>query len=364
MSLGNKIKRLRREKGMTQEQLAELLGITSRAVSGWECDRTAPDISHIPALCRIFDVSADELLGIDTENGEQEIRKYLEKAEMLGNQGEGEERTHLLREAIHSFPRDHRIMLRLADSIVCEYSRKGIKDYGEVFALCRRILSECTDSAVRYEAIETLACAYGYAGKREEMLQLCEEMPRAHLSRENFMLYRWQGDRDFLERQGYTRYLICQLAEAIGAAPAHRHDDGSPILSERDQHLMLESVPKLLWLLFPDGDYLYAAQYGEIASSRLALRSLRKGEVEEAWEWLERAVDFAVHMDTYSFDAEHTSPILKGYVSGGWIPEEGGKNRSANLLRWLEKDREAEPLRADGRYPALRERIEKLGENK
>ena len=54
MSIGSTIKRLRREKDITQEQLAEYLGITSRAVSQWECDRTAPDISQLPALCHIL----------------------------------------------------------------------------------------------------------------------------------------------------------------------------------------------------------------------------------------------------------------------------------------------------------------------
>ncbi|MBQ9130605.1 MAG: helix-turn-helix transcriptional regulator, partial [Clostridia bacterium] len=54
MSIGSTIKRLRREKDLTQEQLAEYLGITSRAISQWECDRTAPDISQLPTLCHIF----------------------------------------------------------------------------------------------------------------------------------------------------------------------------------------------------------------------------------------------------------------------------------------------------------------------
>ena len=44
MSIGSTIKKLRRERNMTQEQLAECLGITANAVSQWECDRTAPDI--------------------------------------------------------------------------------------------------------------------------------------------------------------------------------------------------------------------------------------------------------------------------------------------------------------------------------
>ena len=99
MSIGTTIKRLRREKDITQEQLAEYLGITSRAISQWECDRTAPDISQIPALCHIFDVSSDVLLGIDIEKTNEEIKRYLTEAAELGNQGKGSERTALLREA-------------------------------------------------------------------------------------------------------------------------------------------------------------------------------------------------------------------------------------------------------------------------
>ena len=77
MSIGSTIKRLRREKDITQEQLAEYLGITSRAISQWECDRTAPDISQLPALCHIFDVSSDVLLGIDIEKNIRRNIKYM-----------------------------------------------------------------------------------------------------------------------------------------------------------------------------------------------------------------------------------------------------------------------------------------------
>ena len=45
MTIGSRIKQIRQEQNITQEQLADSLGITSKAVSQWECDRTAPDIS-------------------------------------------------------------------------------------------------------------------------------------------------------------------------------------------------------------------------------------------------------------------------------------------------------------------------------
>ena len=61
MTIGSVIRSLRRKNHMTQEQLAEALGITSRAVSQWECGNTAPDLSQIPPLCHLFGVTSDTL---------------------------------------------------------------------------------------------------------------------------------------------------------------------------------------------------------------------------------------------------------------------------------------------------------------
>lgn len=63
MSLGEKIASLRKAKGMTQEQLAEKCSVSAQAVSKWENDLTAPDISLLPHLSELLGVSCDELLG-------------------------------------------------------------------------------------------------------------------------------------------------------------------------------------------------------------------------------------------------------------------------------------------------------------
>ena len=359
MSIGSTIKRLRREKNITQEQLAEYLGITSRAISQWECDRTAPDISQIPALCHIFDISSDVLLGIDIEKNNEKIKKYLTEAVELGNQGKLSERTEILREANKKFPRDYRIMKSLAYSLVCEYSRKGIKEYDEVFGFCNRIIAECTDSIIRYEAIDILGHAYAYAGKKEEMLKLSKEMPRANFSYESFMMYRWKGDADFKEFQEYLSLLISRTAEIIGLAATQRHDNGDYIYSLEDKICLWQTEVGFLDLLFPDGDYQIKAQLGESACNFLCISYLRKQDCAEALKWLERGVDFAIHMDTYDFDAPHTSPILRGYSSGGWIMEAEG-NRSQSMLEWMENHYEVDVLRSDIRYEVLVDRLKKV----
>ena len=63
MTIGTNIKRLRQNKDVTQEQLGNALGITSQAVSKWECETALPDIDLLPKLADYFGISIDELLG-------------------------------------------------------------------------------------------------------------------------------------------------------------------------------------------------------------------------------------------------------------------------------------------------------------
>ena len=61
-TMGDKICALRKEKGLTQKELAEKMNVTDKAVSKWERNISCPDISSVPALAEILGVSADELL--------------------------------------------------------------------------------------------------------------------------------------------------------------------------------------------------------------------------------------------------------------------------------------------------------------
>lgn len=84
MNIGKKIKFLRRQNDMTQEQLADLLGVSYQAVSKWETDVSSPDLSLIVPLARLFHVSTDVLFGVDGENArrtefDSAIRKLLAK---------------------------------------------------------------------------------------------------------------------------------------------------------------------------------------------------------------------------------------------------------------------------------------------
>lgn len=68
MNLGEKIKELRKSKGITQEQLSDMLNVSSQAVSKWETGVANPDLALIPDLAKMFEVSTDELLGVDNKD--------------------------------------------------------------------------------------------------------------------------------------------------------------------------------------------------------------------------------------------------------------------------------------------------------
>lgn len=68
LKLGAAIKRLRTEKGITQEALADYVGVSFQAVSKWETDTTMPDITLLPKLAVFFGVSIDDLFSINTDD--------------------------------------------------------------------------------------------------------------------------------------------------------------------------------------------------------------------------------------------------------------------------------------------------------
>ena len=84
ISLGENIKAARKKMGITQEELATQIGVTSQAVSRWESGGGMPDISLIVPIARVLSVSADCLFGIEHENTdevlyEEEMKKFSDR---------------------------------------------------------------------------------------------------------------------------------------------------------------------------------------------------------------------------------------------------------------------------------------------
>ena len=76
---GENLKRLRLEKNLTQEKLADFLGVSFQSISKWERGDTYPDITMLPEIASFFKVSIDELLGVNKAQEEEEITRLLEE---------------------------------------------------------------------------------------------------------------------------------------------------------------------------------------------------------------------------------------------------------------------------------------------
>ncbi len=79
LKISKNLRELRQEKGWTQEQVAEKLGVSYQAVSRWETDATYPDIEILPVLADLFDVSLEKLMGVTKTEREEASEKYYQK---------------------------------------------------------------------------------------------------------------------------------------------------------------------------------------------------------------------------------------------------------------------------------------------
>jgi transcriptional regulator with XRE-family HTH domain len=75
INIGRVIMQGRKAKGITQEELAQFMGVSKVAVSKWETGQSYPDITYLPQLAAYFNISVDELLGYEPQMTKEEIRR-------------------------------------------------------------------------------------------------------------------------------------------------------------------------------------------------------------------------------------------------------------------------------------------------
>lgn len=79
INIGKMIAMKRRQKGLTQEELANYLGVSKASVSKWETGQSYPDITFLPQLATFFNITIDELMGYEPQLTKQDILKlYLQ----------------------------------------------------------------------------------------------------------------------------------------------------------------------------------------------------------------------------------------------------------------------------------------------
>lgn len=182
LNIGTNIKRLRLERGMTQEQLADLLTVSTAAVSKWEAKNTYPDITMLFPIAEIFGVSIDDLLGYDEAKAQKEVAKILAEYRELNLAGNFKEASRLIASARKKYPHNYHIMNKYmwdkAEGTSGNKREVILTHKDELLQICNTILDGCTVETIRIDAINMKAKILHAEGDTESAMKLLDELPK------------------------------------------------------------------------------------------------------------------------------------------------------------------------------------------
>ena len=243
-SLSERLKTLRKTKDMTQEQLAEYMGVSPQAVSRWETGATSPDISALPQLADLFGISIDELLGYDDVERQKEISSVIDAAEEQINKNITEKPITELRKALNKYPNNDRLLtcLMYALYVASENDDLCRKYDPEIISIYDRIQKYSADNYCRNETLRLLFRHYCDTDRIAEAKRLATNMASVETCYDYNIYWALKGEErvSFLENRisGDLR----QLSWDIWAYSVHSDisDDEKQQLNDLRQEIELK----------------------------------------------------------------------------------------------------------------------------
>ena len=197
LKFGENLRILRQNAGVTQDRLAEYLGITSQAVSRWESGTCYPDLEFLPGIASYFHTTVDALLGCDRT--EQEQNDAVLAMSALLSAGTREDAVQFAHEKLALYPGNHALAVMLASAMLLYGSTEphAAERYREGESLCRRVLRDNQDVTVagdllRLTAKNTLSHLLLRQDKREDAIRIAMELP-SFTGGQEFLLMRLQA---------------------------------------------------------------------------------------------------------------------------------------------------------------------------
>ena len=178
LHLSENLKKYRLLKNLTQEDVAEYLGITAQSVSKWERGESYPDITFLPALANIFETSVDLLIGMDTIRAEETRYNIHKKAVAYQRCGDYNSAEQTYRDAFLIYPNKPGMILGLASTLAL----KG--NTNEAIELMERGLPLSSNEKQKATMRAALCFLYLKAGREDSANRLASELPHTRESRE------------------------------------------------------------------------------------------------------------------------------------------------------------------------------------
>lgn len=174
ITFAENLKKLRRARDLTQDDLARFLGVTFQAVSKWERNEGYPDITMLPVIANYFEVTVDALLGNDIISKEERIEQYRKEYWKLNKHSTMDEAVDIAKKAYTEYPFEWGIIEIYILSLTRGFSRFPDEEtLIELRRLCDFVMEKCPDSVVRNRAI----CIMIYAEDDDHVERWLQETP-------------------------------------------------------------------------------------------------------------------------------------------------------------------------------------------
>ena len=344
MSFGQIIKNLRRDAGMTQEHLAELLSISPQAVSRWETDAAMPDISLLPPLANLFGVTTDHLLGMDTYQKDLRKAEYDEAFREYWKHDDKEKNYHIAVRAAAEYPGNMEYVEWLASAEY--YAAVPLTDDAEYTRLLESsvkhytvVLENSTDHRLCGKALYGIVLALHMLGRNEEAKEYAMR-EEDESKRDDLLCWCLSGTEKARHTQRIAeRHLgrfLFQLKFASKSVEA------------------CEATERILKILFPDENYQYHHNTLQYNAVDKAFALCREGRYDDAVAALQKARFHAEAMVQYSGQSSYhfTAPLF--HLVEGEKPETDSDVTDVDdFIRCLNNNRCFDPLRERDDFKAL-----------
>lgn len=304
---GENLKALRKEKGLTQEQAAELLSVSKQSVSRWENNSTYPDIMFLPVLASFYGVTVDRLLGSDHDRNRKQIEEFETRRQEAHNRGNHADAFELSYQLYATFPNHRAVMDHLMVDSYLMGLRNGERKryYLELsVSVAERYLKMTEDMEERCRCIGNISVCRKLLGDEKEAARWLMELPSIWSCIDAVAPEILEGQDRIDSIRSFLDGVLQLLYKALHLYASECR------LNEEAQLRILEKFPKILETFFEEGDYGY--YHVLLSRNYLELAKCRGCDALQVEEYAAKALEHARLYDALA-PGEHRSVLFTGH---------------------------------------------------